>query len=114
MTQHSDLTPERWARFDLGQQILQIGVEMQRATRSLRPDRLESLRLSYERTMQLVDLTVEVQTHRNLRRELLRWRDVVAELYLQGEPDPAPHRHALETLYRLHPVSATQVAFLPA
>jgi hypothetical protein len=36
MTQHSDLTPERWARFDLGQQILQIGVEMQQRPESCR------------------------------------------------------------------------------
>ena len=54
MTQHAELTAERWSRFDLGQQILQIGVEMQRASASLRPDRLESLRNSYERTMRLV------------------------------------------------------------
>jgi hypothetical protein len=31
VTLHASLSPERWARFDLGQQILQIGVEMQRA-----------------------------------------------------------------------------------
>lgn len=113
MTQHAELTAERWSRFDLGRQILQIGVEMQRATESLRSDRIESLRLSYERVMRLVDLTVEVNPVRNLRRELLRCRDVIAELYLKDEPDPETHRIALRCLLWLHPLSAEQVQYLP-
>ena len=113
MTEHAELTAERWSRFDLGRQLLQIGVELQRATASLRPDRLESLRLSYERALRLVDLTVEVNPIRNLRRELLRWREVVAELYSKDAPDPETHRLALRTLLYLHPISADQVPFLP-
>lgn len=113
MTQHAELTAERWSRFDLGRQILQIGVEMQRASESLRLDRLESLRLSYERAMRLVDLTVEVHPIRNLRRELLRWREIVAELYLKDEPDPETHGLALKAMLWLHPLSAEQVPFLP-
>lgn len=42
MTQHSSLSPERWARFDLGQQILQIGAEMQRALKYLHAERARS------------------------------------------------------------------------
>ena len=113
MTQHAELTAERWSRFGLGRQILQIGVEMQRAIDSLRPDRIESLHLSYERALRLVDLTVEVHSVRNLRRELLRFRDVIAELYLKDEPDPRTHSIALRCLLWLHPLSAEQVQFLP-
>jgi len=35
MTQHSSLSPERWAQFNLDQQILMIGNEMHRAKRSI-------------------------------------------------------------------------------
>ena len=113
MTQHADLTVEHWSSFDLGQQILQIAAEMSRATESLRPDRVESLRLSYERVLRLVDLTVEVHHTPNLRVELLRWRDVVAELYLDRQPDAEVHRLALKTLLWLHPLTAEQVEHLP-
>lgn len=112
MTQHASLVPERWARFDLSQQILQIGAEMQRALKFLRAERSAELRACYERALALVDLTVQVQENPNLRRELLRWRDVIAELYLGDEPDPIVHRQALRVLLRLHPESAKQVTVL--
>jgi len=109
MTQHTGLVPARWARFTLGQQILQIGVEMQRATSSLRADRLASLRLGYERTLELVDLTLEVNDDPGLRRELGLWRGVVEELHARAEPDPATHRAALKVLLQLHPEAAGQI-----
>ncbi len=112
MTQHATLPAERWARFDLGQQILQIGAEMQRALKFLRAERGPELRACYERALGLVDLTVEVQASPGLRRELLRWRGVIAELYLRAEPDAPTHRLALRVLLRLHPESAKQVAVL--
>jgi len=112
VTQHALLAPERWARFDLGQQILQIGAEMQRALKFLRAERMTQLRACYVRAFGLVDLTVQVQQDSHLRRELLRWRGVIAELYLRDEPDPSVHRQALRVLLRLHPESAKQVAVL--
>jgi hypothetical protein len=112
MTQHSDLPLERWARFDLGQQILQIGAEMQRALKFLRVERLVQLRACYERALGLVDLTVQANPDPHLRRELLRWRGVVAELYLGSESNPIVHRQALRVLLCLHPESAKQIAVL--
>jgi hypothetical protein len=112
VSQHAELSPERWARFDLGQQILQIGVEMHRGLKGLRPERAALLRASYERVLRLVDLTVEVQANPHLRRELLRWRDVIAELYLRDAPDPETHRVAFRVLLQLHPEASKQIAVL--
>ena len=112
MTQHASLPPERWARFSLGQQILQIGAEMQRALTFMRAERALELRSCYERAMALVDLTVEVQPDKSLRRELLRWRGVIAELYLRPESDPRVHRQALRVLLWMSPESALQVRVL--
>jgi tRNA threonylcarbamoyladenosine modification (KEOPS) complex Pcc1 subunit len=112
MTQHASLAPERWARFSLGQQILQIGAEMQRAASSFRAEDSASLHASYERVLRLVDLTVEVNANPNLRRELLCWRGVIAELGIRDVPDPAAHRDAFRVLLQLHPEAARQIPLL--
>ncbi|MBL8857779.1 MAG: hypothetical protein JNL28_04645 [Planctomycetes bacterium] len=112
MSQHAELTPERWSQFDRTQQILQVAVEMHRARRSLDPDKMAGLRFAYERVLRLTDLTIQVQTHRSLRHELLRWRDVIAELYLRDAPDRETHEIALRVLLRLDPGASPQVQYL--
>lgn len=112
MPQHAELTPERWAKFTRTQQILQIGVEMQRAIPFLRPDRMQWLRHGYERALRLTDLTLQVQESPGLRRELSLWRRVIAELYMRDEPDAVPHKLALRILLELDAEAATQVQYL--
>ena len=112
MTQHASIAPERWSKFTLAQQILQIGVEMQRAQSSFSPLDPMSLRASYERALRLVDLTVQVNEIPNLRRELLRWRGVIAGLYVGGAPDAATHKNALRVLLELNPETSRQLPFL--
>jgi|SRR4029078_12097061 len=113
MTQHASLTPERWSAFSLDQQILMIGNEMNRAKRFLTSESRENLELAYERILRLVDLTVEVQLRPTLRRELLRWRDLIAELYLVcSEPDPARHKAAFHSLLLFTPEAARQIPFV--
>lgn len=112
MTQHASLLPERWARFTRSQQILQIGAEMQRASSCFRPEHASSLRACYERALRLVDLTVEVQVNSQLRRELLLWRDVIAELYVREEPDPVAHRQAFRVLLQLDAEASQQIPIL--
>jgi hypothetical protein len=112
VTQHSALSPERWARFTLDQQILQIGAEMHRASRFMAPEDMPHLRSGYERVLRLVDLTVDVSSGLGLRRELLRWRDLVAELYLADASDVDAHRAALRALLLLRPAAAKQIPYL--
>jgi hypothetical protein len=112
VAQHSSLTPERWSAFSLDQQILMIGNEMNRAMRLMGLQDRPSLNLCYERVLRLVDLTVEVQPRPTLRRELLRWRDLIAELYIHPDPDPADHRAAFRSLLLFTPVAAEQIPFV--
>jgi len=112
VSQHSALTPERWARFDVGRQVLMIGNEMQRAMRLMSPADRESLDRCYERVLRLVDLTVQVHPRRSLRRELLRWRDLVAELYISPMPQEARHREVFRALLRLRPEASRQIPHL--
>jgi hypothetical protein len=112
VTQHASLSPERWSAFRLDQQILMIGNEMNRAARLMRPQDRASLALSYERILRLADLTIEVQARPALRRELLRWRDLIAELYVSEESAAAAHRTAFRALLLLTPEAARQIPLL--
>lgn len=112
MSQHSSLSPERWAQFSLDQQILMIGNEMNRAKRSIGLGDQQDLSLSYERVLRLVDLAVEVQRRPTLRRELLLWRGLIAELYIRTEPSAADHDAAVRALLQFTPVAAQQIPFV--
>ncbi len=112
MTQHAGLSAESWARFDRDQQILMIANEMNRASRLLRLADLESLRRAYERVLRLVGLTVAIRQQRGPRRELLRWRDLVAALYLSPEPSASEHAQVLRCLLRFTPTASKQIPYL--
>jgi hypothetical protein len=45
-------------------------------------------------------------------RELLRWRDLLAEMYDVRSVDPAGHRAALRALLQLTPTASRQVPLL--
>ena len=109
MTQHSGLTLERWRGFDKAQQILMIGNEMNRGAKLSGP---EALRRCYERVLRLTDLTAQAADRHAFRREILRWRDGIAELYLAGEPDPARHRLLFKHLLLMTAESARQRPFV--
>lgn len=109
MTQHADLTVERWAQFSLDQQILMIANEMNRGSKLARDGDLRRLRNAYERVLQLVDLTVSCRPRRGMVRELLRWRDLVAALYLSSATDPDGHDALLRCLLRTTPAAALQI-----
>ncbi len=106
--QHAALTPERWAAFSLDQQILMVANEMNRAAGLYAASDRERLRFGLERVLRLTDLTVQVQRRRGLRRELLRWRDLVAALYVAHAPSSEAHRSAFLALLQLTPAAWAQ------
>lgn len=114
MTQHAGLDRERWSEFDLDQQVLMIANEMNRVWGALSSGRAGSARAGYERALRLTDLTVACASLRGFRRELLRWRDLIAVLYVEDEPDPAAHRDAFRALLMLRPMAAKQIPLLAA
>src|SRR5206468_9097111 len=112
MAQHASLAPDRWAAFSLDQQILMIGNEMNRAGKLGAPADDDRRRASYERVLNLTDLTILVQDRRTLRRELLRWRDLIAELYISTRGEPERHARAFRVLLQLTPEAAKQIPVL--
>jgi len=109
MTQHAGLSLERWRTFDRDQQVLMIANEMHRGSRLREP---EALKRCYERVLRLTDLTAQAADRLALRRELLRWRDGVAELYLAGQPNPESHRRLLKILLLMSKEAARQRPYL--
>ena len=89
-----------------------IANEMNRASRLTRPADLASRRLAYERVLRLADLTIATAERRAVRRELLRWRDLAAELYLAEDARPADQREVLRRRLLQTASSAAQVASL--
>jgi hypothetical protein len=110
--QHASLSPERWASFSLDQQVLMIANEMNRAGQLMGPRDVERQRSAYERVLNLTDLTVRVQSSPTFRRELLRWRDLIAVLYLGEKSDPGGHADAFRALLRMTPEASKQIEAL--
>jgi hypothetical protein len=109
MAQHAALTLERWSRFTLDQQVLMIANEMNRGAKFLGPEDDVRRRNAYERALALVDLTIGTHTARGLRRELLRWRDLLAALYAGATWRPEAHAAAFRALLRFTPASSLQL-----
>ena len=110
--QHAGLPPERWSRYPRGQQILMIANEMNRASKLLGPGDHTRLRGSYERVLALADLTIQVTESRSLRREMLLFRDLVAEQYISPEADAAAHGAIFRALLQLHPEAWKQLPYV--
>ena len=106
---HAGLSAERWASFPRAQQILMIANEMNRASKLFAPVDRERLRGGHERVLALANLTIQVTDSRSLRRELLRFRELVAEQYIAPEPDPAAHAATFRALLQLHPEAWKQL-----
>jgi hypothetical protein len=111
VTQHAGLTEERWSAFDLDQQVLMIANEMNRIRRLPDGDG-DARQRAYERVLGLTDLTLATSDRRGLLRELARWRDLVAALFLEDTADPERHRIAFRALLRLRPVASRQIPLL--
>jgi len=110
--QHATLNAERWSSIPLEQQILAVANEMNRASKLFAVEDRSRLVNCYERILRLVDLTVETSTKPGLVRELLRWRDLAAELYLNPSPAYERHRAVFKALLLLNPVAARQIPFV--
>jgi hypothetical protein len=89
-----------------------VANEMNRASKLLGPEDAQRLLGSYERVLALTDLTIQVNPRPALRRELLRWRDLVAALYVASGPDARAHGAAFRALLQLHPETWRQLPYV--
>jgi hypothetical protein len=108
------MTIERWSGYDLDFHILSIAAEMNRGRKRLLDSDRVGLGLCYERVLVLTDLTIQVHALPGVRRELLRWRDLVAALFVADLPRLADHDLALRALLDFTPSAHAQARYLVA
>jgi len=81
---HKNLTQKKWNSYTIEAQILNIASEFTRAKSWILRGNQEYKRYSIERALELIDLTSNDKRWHKLYgklRELLRMREVIAELY---------------------------------
>lgn len=98
---HPNLNSERWAQFPRSKQILMIANEVNRLRNAVKTGQSHAaIQETFERAFELVDLTVECGSW-SLRKELLRWRELFADLYTRDENEMNEVGVALDQLYRV-------------
>jgi hypothetical protein len=110
--QHAGLSAVRWRQFSYDQQVLMIANEMHRTARLIELAAWDRVHAGIERVLQLTDLTIGCVTSSTRRRELLRWRDLVAASYLDEQPQGAAHEEAFRCLLQFTPAAFEQTALL--
>ncbi len=93
---HAHLNPGKWATYSKTQQVLMISNELNRALNCLLGNHHSDAEKCYERAIELTDLTVEDERWNNGLKELLRFREGLAGLFLT--PDIDLTRSYLSTL----------------
>jgi hypothetical protein len=107
-------SPARWAEFTLAQQILMIANDLHRASKWTGVGDTALRRGAYARSLALTDLTAAGSGHRlAFRREILRWRELLAALYLEEEARPVRNAELLRTLLRFTFETSRQIPHVP-
>jgi hypothetical protein len=78
---HKNLSENKWFDYSEGQQILMIANELNRAKNWILKKNTDNVNLCYERAFELADLTISDPKWKGKRRELLRFREYLAEQY---------------------------------
>jgi hypothetical protein len=98
---HKNLNLEKWSCYSKGKQILMIANELNRAGNWIEKCQNFEVNQCYERAFELIDLTIEDNKWKNGLKELLRFREVLAALYIQENKDVTMNKKAYEVLLTL-------------
>lgn len=82
--QHKDLASGRWGRLSFLEQMANIGSEVERALNWQAKANVMYSRKAFERTLELIDLTLDSAKSASCLRELARAREALAD-YFSGE-----------------------------
>ncbi len=105
---HRTLTPERWKNLSFAEQMSNVGSEVFRAMRWRRTDD-KLFRLSVERALELLDLTIEVSSGTGARlRELTRLREALVDFFLFDNIFASTDR-SWETYFGAFDIAASKV-----
>jgi len=98
---HKTLTEKKWEGFPFYKQILMIANELNRAKNWIEKKDSRELILCYERAFELLYLTIEVLKDKRKLKELLRFKEMLAMLYVKKFLNLKENRILLKTLLSL-------------
>ncbi len=78
---HKNLA-SRWHKFPRHKQLLMIANELNRAKNLMKRGDCDEVLMAFERAFELLDLLIDTTQARLMRYELLRFREVLAQSYL--------------------------------
>jgi len=100
---HKTLSAEKWFSYPRHQQLLMIANEMNRAQNALLKNDPENAIHAWERCFELTDLTINDPKNVRMMKELLRFRELTGELFLN--PDVPYNKFLMDTLISLDPLA---------
>lgn len=81
MKYHKELTPERWQKFNLFEQMANIGSEVFRTISWRKRDKKLS-KLAFERALELFDLTISDPKNKKQLKEICRAREALVDYFI--------------------------------
>lgn len=80
---HKDLTPERWFKFSLCEQLANVGMDVERTISWKEKGDLKYSQNAFERALELLDLTIaDPKNRKEMLRELLRVREKLIDHFM--------------------------------
>ena len=89
---------KKWQKFSREKQILNIASELSRVKFWLERKNEEEILNCLNRAFDLIDLTIDSWRSEKALKELLRFREVLAQFYVNKEKNPEDFKKALKTL----------------
>lgn len=80
--EHRQLAAGRWKELTFLEQMANVGSEVERAIKWRERENPDFSRKAFERTLELLDLTIADEKNRKKLRELLRTREVLADFFV--------------------------------
>lgn len=96
------MTPEKWQKFSKEEQILNIAAELSRTKFWLKERNSEQALNCLNRAFELIDLTINASHHQKDLNELLRFRDVLAQFYIDEDKNIDEFMKIFKTLLMLN------------
>lgn len=84
---HTSLNREKWSRYPMDRHILMVGSEFARAKNLMQSDLHGEVQQCIERALELLDLCTTDPKWQPRLKELLRFREMLGELYLGVSAD---------------------------
>ena len=81
MKYHQDISQARWSAFSLYEQMANIGSEVERAIKWREKGNNEYSKLSFYRSLELIDLTINDNKHRSHLKEITRLRECLVDFF---------------------------------